>query len=375
MSPRPDPFRFDVLLEDHAEIRAKDLKARGVFDSEDLRSFVFDVGGRSVDIKYAPNSESIVVLIRHGRTVLEQAFQVKCVQNNFGQRYFFRCNHTGRPVSTLYLEGGRLRSRHVLQRPYTSRAGRPEREQLEARRLCARLAGVDGRGPAREPGKSRIVTRLLELQDRGAYLTKAASVIMARHLVTPSKPPSKRRAAPEKVSTKAAAVRQRRKLYVSPSTIIAGALDLVQVTRKRVPASPRGKTLDAANDFVDRHPRLALGELTRMMPPDPEHLWAEAFLWDVDGVPLWCTVCVDRKPGRWFAVVRFSFGDDAEVQVVEIVHGAQRNPKPYFLCPVSGARTETLYFRGGRFASAAAQRLIHRSQRARPSLWRPDSLR
>ncbi len=42
-------------------------------------------------------------------------------------------------------------------------------------------------------------------------------------------------------------------------------------------------------------------------------------------------------------------------------------PRWYMHCPVLGTRCQILYYRNGRFASAKAQRLVHRSQRAVPA--------
>ena len=62
-------------------------------------------------------------------------------------------------------------------------------------------------------------------------------------------------------------------------------------------------------------------------------------------------------------------------QVLEIVPGGQKYPKYYFVCPITGARADTLYYRDGRFASAKAQRLIHASQRGKLSIWRANRMR
>ncbi|MFJ6023562.1 hypothetical protein ACIQC9_03035 [Brevundimonas sp. NPDC092305] len=375
MGRRPNPFQYDDLLEDHPAILASELNRRGVFDDRSLETFVLDVDGRSIEIKYLADVPAVFTRIRWGRKVKEQVFPIKTVENTFGTRYLFRCGYTKRPVTALYLNGGELRSRHALQLPYTSRAGWEEREQLEAQRLCRRLAGTDGRGPARQPNKGKIVSRLNDLARRGAYLTPQARAVLLRSLEEQQKPGRKVRRASEKVGTQAAAKRQRRSGYISPHIIVAGLLEWVQTARKRSPTKPAGRVTTSPNDFIDRYPSLLLSELNRMNKFDPENLWAEALLWDLPTATLRTHVCVDRKFERHFAIVRSFEGEVENTQTVDIVYGQQKNPKPYFVCPVLGIRTEGLYYRDGRFGSAKAQRLLHRSQRGKRSLWRPDSLR
>jgi len=371
MPRRRNPFRHDVLLEDHTSLSAKALNARGVFEGKLLDTFVFEVDGRQVHVKYFDTQSAIIVRIKVGRKFLDQAFKVKRILNNFGYKYYFLCNRTGKAVSTLYFDDDQFWSRHALQHPYTSRAGPEERANLEAGKLGRRLIGTDGRGPARGQNRTRLARHLIALSHVGAILDRPVVLAINKQMggggaAQKHKP----RRIPDAIATRTAAKRRRKKGYVSPSIIISGMLEEIRWTRKRIPASPAGYVLPASIDFNDRYPCLSLRELTSLMPKAEGEIWAEALRWDLPTVgALEAWIGVDRHPGRRFAVIRLWSGDaDRVQQIVEIVQGAQKNPKKYFVCPVTGVKTEALYFREGRFASARAQRLIHRSQRADPRL-------
>lgn len=371
MPRRQNPFRYDILLEDHAPLSARALNERGVFDGELLDTFVFEIGGRQVHIKYFDSQSALIIRVKIGRKFLDQAFKVKRIFNNFGYKYYFLCNRTGKPVTTLYFDDDQFWSRHALQRPYTSRAGPVERAGLEAWKLGRRLIGADGRGPARGENRDRIARRLIALGQFGAILDDPVILAINKQMSEGGASQKHRpRKIPDAIATRTAAKRLRKKGYVSPSIIISGMLEEIRWTRKRFPAPPAGDVLPASIDFNDRYPCLSLRELSSMMPPSEGEIWAEALRWDLPTVgPLEAWICVDRHPGRRFAMIRFWSRDAERVQqIAEIVLGAQQNPKKYFVCPVTGAKTEALCFRDGRFASARAQRLIHRSQRVDPRL-------
>ena len=370
--------RFDTLLEDHAELRARDLNARGIFEANFGEIFVFHISGKEVRIRYLDEQKVVFVGTMTNRNVVDQAFPVKRVLNNFGYKYFFICDRTLRPVTALYLDRDRFRSRHSLQVPYASEAGRVQKDQYEAEALGRRLIGKDGRGPARGANRDRVVKRLQALESRGALIEPDALRAVQRHLDRPAAPVRKPRQLSREVSTKQAAALRRRKGYYSPSLIIGGMLDEIRAVRVRPPAEPTRALLQGQILSIDRYPCLSMPELTRMMPRGSEEIWAEAFRWETKtlGKPLEALIAVDRRAGRRFALVRSYLGDgERQEQVLEIAAGGQKNPKYYFVCPVTGARADTLYYRHGRFASAKAQRLIHASQRGKTSIWRPNRIR
>lgn len=378
MPRRANPWKFEVLLEDHAELRAKDLNSRGIFEAGLGEIFVFRISSREVRIRYLDSQSVVLIATMTNRKVVDQAFPVKRVLNNFGYKYYFICDMTARPVTTLYLKDDRFRSRHYLGVPYTSQAGRIEKDQLETYTLVRRLVGTDGRGPARGSNRDRVVQRLLTLESRGALLELDAQRAVQKHLDRAVQPARKPRSPRDEVSTKKAAMLRRRKGYFSPSLIIGGMLDDIRGIRVRPPAEPTGALLQGAIHSIDRYPCLSLPELAQMMPRDSQEIWAEALRWETKTLsePLEALIAIDRRSSRRFALVR-SFPRDGErhEQVLEIVPGGQKNPKYYFVCPVTGARADTLYYRDGRFASAKAQRLIHASQRGKLSIWRANRMR
>lgn len=378
MSRRPNPLRFEELLEDYVELRVKDLNRRGIFEAEFEEVFVFRISGKEVRIRYLKARSVVILATMKNRKVVDQEFSVKRVQNNFGYKYYLLCNLTGKPVTTLYLSGDRFRSRHSLQAPYASQAGQATRDQYEADALGRRMLGKDGRGPARGNNRDRLLQALLALEGRGALLEPDVQVVVAKQLARAAQPSRKPRTPRNEVSTAMAVRLRRRKGYHSPSLIIGGMLDQIRWIRLRPPAEPAGAVLDGPIRSIERYPRLSLQELTQLMPKDSVEIWAEALRWETDtlGQPLEVRIAIDRQTGRRFALVWSYLGDgERQEQVLEIAAGAQKNPRRYFVCPVTGTRAETLYYRDGRFASAKAQRLIHSSQRGRLSIWCPNRIR
>lgn len=98
--PRPaNPWRFDVLLEDHAELRVKDLNSRGIFEASFGEIFVFRISGKEVRIRYLDSQGVVLIATMTNRKVVDQVFPVKRVLNNFGYKYYLICDMTARPVT------------------------------------------------------------------------------------------------------------------------------------------------------------------------------------------------------------------------------------------------------------------------------------
>jgi hypothetical protein len=165
----------------------------------------------------------------------------------------------------------------------------------------------------------------------------------------------------------AAAISRRRQTGSVYDTVVATLLKPEIEFEKNGQARPhQGARLEVPWSLIGEHPELSLIELCRFNMWDEAHeTWFGFFKWP--GLELSNVLVSVFMPaeGRCFATIRLNYDRGPPFLIVEITTGAQKNPKHYFVCPVTGRRVDKLYFREGRFASATAQRLVHASQRAR----------
>ena len=270
-------------------------------------------------------------------------------------------------MDRLYLVQGLVGSRHQFDLPYISEDPTYQQDEGRAVSLSDRLLGRDGRGPPRGNNKAQIISELEILAGRveldletvvaiGVYRDQVARFEKSVAL----KPPT--------TSTTAAAARIRREGYTAPAIIAASLSEAADEARLAGVQAAGGIVLDRPIDFVDRYGVLSIRELTTLWPREAGGVWAQAFRWENQGSPKTYILADRVRRDRWFLLVRMYWDEEKRTtQVIEIEAGGQANPKRYLRCPVTGRRVDQLYLRGGRFACADAQRLVHRSQRVKKS--------
>jgi hypothetical protein len=247
---------------------------------------------------------------------------------------------------------------------------------LRAEALASRLTGVDGRGVARGRNRQRLADKLIAMGALPAIDMEASSEAesaraqrnrsdRARFRYDATLGPHSTRFAARgaEASWSLGAALRRDAIHASPVDVSA--------------------PLECPLAFVEDHAVLDARTLQRFAPTrrsaivqpdapaaaDPlEGVWGVRLAWPpkMMGTVTDFTVAIDVAKGRP-AVVQVRSVDGAgavreQLIDLEIVERGGRT-RWYLICPVSHRRCDRLFLRAGRFASAQAQRLIHRSQR------------
>ncbi len=368
MPRRANPFRYDNCIDFELCVRSRELRKLGVFDATSPNHvFTYKVGYVVIQFRYDSNKEVLFTHYRWKREICESWWFIRKKAQTFGNRYYFACPQTARSVDRLYLENRALKTRHELDLPYVSADPTYLQHEGRAFSLGQRLLGLDGKGPPRGSNKAQIVAELEKLAlivALGPDVQAAVRAYRTRMVKMTAAADVK----PDIHSTRAAAARMRREGYVSPAIIAASLSEPADQSRLTGVQAADGGILDRPIDFVDRYGVLSVRELTTLWPREAGGVWAEAFRWENPGSPRTYILADRVRSDRWFLLVRMYWDEEKRTtQVIEIEAGGQANPKRYLRCPVTGRRVDQLYLRGGRFACAEAQRLVHRSQRVKKS--------
>lgn len=358
-----------MLAEDCPRIRIALLKREGLFESRNSEKRLWSLGcGQQRFLIRADESRRELLVYWQGETEGAQAVEIEWVQLRFGRRPYFVCPGTGERCLDLYLSRNILASREAHGLALASKRGSPgTRWRMRVERVSDHLLGRDGKPQARGSKRSRLVDEMRALSV--GYLDKEVQNVVAAEEVRRRRARrrpyrSHRHAGP--MSTAAAFA------YSESGVSFGSALAWMEPTLAR--AAAEGPTRPASEQeqrpvrILEEFAALDMRALNRIWP-DQEKLWVAGLRWPA---PAMCgaeriVFAVDvRNDASPILLVRSVFSQAPPVeQVIELRPAHPGAPPRWFLvCPVTGQKCDILFLRDGYFASAKAQRLVHRSQRA-----------
>jgi hypothetical protein len=299
-----------------------------------------------------------------GRRHWTQTIKLSIAQLRYGERIFFVCPKTGRRCDRLYYWDGSLASAKGHRVPGLA----VRRDAIE--RILARLEGSDGADPARGANRQRIIATLK------SRLPKLEAGV-------------KRRA--ENAVHEALEKRLRQIGYLSnpPRASTEWALqsgDKMQYAwlngRSQYGASPYPVSMaeEATYDQIERAEQGSGADRFRPL---------------ASNVPVWFTeecrtldirvlTRAGHFGGNWSRSILLNWETNPEGAIYARINDAlsllalaacagsfkqtialeiDQRGRRAFICPITGRRSELLYYREGCFASRKAQRMVNRSQR------------
>lgn len=335
------------------------LKHQGVF-SNGGRPVGLMLNGAAFLIRHNEDDDSVTIAWKAEEPKVQKV-QLQWVRVGYGRRPYLICPLSGRRRLTLYFHIA-FASAEALGLTRESRTGgRVVRSRAVANKAKARLLGSDGLPPAR--GRARkIAARKLKESGLRSQLAAAALLEVER--------------------IEQAHLRRRYRhhgaigVYSTAAALQAGARAHPSLTSHAIVAHLAGRIGEPPTELgcsgshrvglIPDYPALDVRVLEKIWQMDEQGRWGVALVWP-DGsqapltVYLMASFDVLDRPALF---LEMEVNGKVLKQTIELEPSRPRTPKRWFMrCPVTQARTELLYFRGGCFASAKAQRLVHPSQR------------
>lgn len=330
-----------------APLSTAQLNAAGVFAAKDrYYPYQVQIDGELFWASYCRVTRVVSVEAYDGPHRGYGSFAVSHIDGPKGRRYYFVCPRSGTKSNNIYLCYGFFRSAWEVRDMGRIRCVTP---LAEGTALKDRLLGRDGRGPARGERRQVVLQRLRELGQLDL-----------------SDPALARAAKPSRVSVESSAVYRPkagwpRATYRSPSLV---KLTFRQLLEELQEEGPPETTRDPLST-----PMLKVGECEELSARQVAMLrraqGGGSFFYELD----WgsgrakARAYLSLQLGSPFLLLEITdHYSRCNYQVISIREGSKTD-RIYFSCPVTGTRAETVHLREGRFASRAAQRLVHASQR------------
>jgi hypothetical protein len=356
-------------VEELARLDLNTVKAAGLLDAGSEMLVTLTSGDSQTPLPVTVRRKDTTTLLLSwvwaGRT-FELSIQLTRIKRRFGFAPAFVCPETGDRCLSLYYLDGRFASRRALGLAYTSQLQSPE-ERLHARaeQLIERIEGSADRGAARGANRLRLLGQLRgllpQLVASGSSAAGALRVLdiedwrdrarRARQRPTPSASPMLCRVA----------LQAGRRL--SPKW---GSQEMVARINQAFGAAspPNVRPIRRAPAILEQHAELDVRAFRRKAG----YGTGQKLAWPIAGEPSGLVVmgCLDGGGGGGERLLLARLDPDRKVtplQAIAMQHGKYAGDV-FFVCPVSGASRRKLYYRGGYFASASAQRLIRASQRS-----------
>jgi hypothetical protein len=365
--------RVSEPLDDLPRVSIDDLRRLGVFENRaKAYPLIYRVGKAPFRFEYCAIYKHIS--IRPGTIGPEEcdSFDIVFSDLKFGRRAYFLDPETGARFLHLYLIEGRLAPRRGCERPYGSTRGKRSRRRTAIKRRIDRLTGEDAWEPASGARRKRLVDDITEMKALDDLPKDLKDSIAKRSQRRPRRATSvaidQTAFGLSDMRMSAAEARQRSAEYISPSTVFS-VLDYAVSKGECVRAGdPRFKTLDEPLALTDHFGRLDARELVQLWAHDTK--WCRALRYPSDVADLGCWFLHAARYAQGGARVWLqqrkgpNIGKAAgPVRIVKLVQ--TERGRWYLECPVLRKPCDILYLRSGRFASRAAQRLVHQSQRAK----------
>lgn len=324
------------------------LRRAGLFDEGHRGWIGFSFTKVESIFAYSRERNALAVVTFDGDEIVQQYIVLTYRKLHFGKRRYFYCTIAQVRCNELVYADGEFASRVSWKmEPGVLHAN--QRRHEASRRRVQRLLGSESKGPAR--GQNRL------------------------HLLATIKPNPWLRVADEEQSdalvamrTKVAVGRKRgvdswraMAAVLGDGRRLSGPLEYEWSADQRArfgttiePAGPR----ELPRTFVEHVPFLAVGDLSRRKLLELGAISAATLPWS-DKVHL-TIECHMLDPKRAFFVARLRHTGQAQTLRL-LPTGSQA--RWCFVCPFTGQYVTKIFFRDGLFASAAGNRLIHRSQR------------
>jgi hypothetical protein len=284
------------------------------------------------------------------------------VKLKFGDRLHFVCPVSGRRCSRLYFKDGLFASREAHGLAYQSqRQDRDERLAARARKIARRIEGDDVGGPARGRNRASLLRRLEaatnDLVGVGETPSELVALVDREHELGIAR---RRRVRPRPGDSPMLmrSALQAGRTHAIPIT--STAIQSILTRRLADQAQQPSPDLDLPPMGIDARPQLDI----RRLKPIQGYARGHRMIWPSDG----------RRDGLQVLGRLTKLGLDSwrldlwiDDLAGEICHGQQvpiiitaGRREMLMVCPVMGTRHRKLYYRAGRFASAAAQCLTRR---------------
>ena len=356
--------RSDVVLASHPRIGMGLLRRHGMFVS-DVRLLVFEFGRIDVSIKHYPEENDLCFLWKSSTHEKMERIKIDLVLLKYGCRKYFICPLSGKRTSELHLVNDTLGCRQAHPRLSVNNGSPTQRFELRISRWRAQLLGEQGYVRVKGKMRSRIVQRLKAVP----YITnRFPKLDQEFHEEEQLQISEARRKA--QASMRSGALSLASAFSAGRDIETSGVLDghgawAPEIWLASI-AEPSGQALNAPLAELEAHAALDVRALAAL-GLGKTALAAHGLLWrQPDRTEFGRAILVAdfRLANHPFLAVRSLDGADGAipVQFVRLVPSATAG-RWFLECPLLGARCDILYLRAGRFASAKANRLVHRSQR------------
>ena len=357
-------MRIDVVLESHPRISMGLLRRHGMFVS-DVSELAFQIGRTIVFARYYVEDDTLFLRGKSSYYDQSQLIGFEFAKLKFGDRRYFVCPLTRKRTSELHLVGGNFGCRQAHARLSAKNGSPTQRFEVRIGRWRDRLLGEKGYARARGKTRAQLVEKLKAIPFILMRFPDLAPVFheeSARPICE-----AKRRA---RASMRADAMTMTSALDAGRSLPTADVLDahgnlMVELWLASIP-KPSGKSLEAPLAELEAHAALDIRALAAIGLGEVE-LAAHGLVWRLsDGAEIARAILIAdfRVADRPVLVARSLVGPEGAIppQFVRLVPSAMKG-RWFLECPLLGTRCDVLYLRGHRFASAKANRLVHRSQR------------
>ncbi len=362
-------------IEDHPVITIDDLKKAGVPGGRAGDHVPVSLRGIVVVITIADRSDKSIRLdlaFRDNGQPRRQCIFVCFSQQGAVTMPYLLCPEEVIAVRQLHLFDGRFASRVFWsQRGYLSgnEGSHVDRRIRKLTEALGRLAGTDGWPKARGKNREKLLRLVAESEQAPLPVRDDARIRLVRL--------AERQEARERSKL-------RSNRLSGPCSTAAALLDGEEnpgaerlARQSRFPAeSWRIPTIRSTPAFVpapagilEDYPALDLRVLDLATRMHGAEVWTHSLVWrDASGdVPPVLLVADFRDPLKPFLLLELGHEGGSSFQrlLVDLVatNPGAKGARWYLQCPVTGHRADYLLLREGRFASAKAHRLVHRSQR------------
>ena len=318
------------------ELPMRDLTAAGLFLDYRRRydECSIDVCGQT--LKASRYHE--LIILRWARSDRAYEFIVDEVETPKGTRRLFVCPDSGKRSSKLFILHDQILSKQQIKKIGRFQSGR---NTEDVRELYEELLGSEEMAPARGARRLQLVELLRSL---GAYDEHEPLLIhAARPIDRRSKSPSSEPIWPKLADFPSGTLEENFGPFVESwlSSPSEATKDILNVNLSKIGSVEELTVARIKKLHFHYGPNLE-GELR----------WASGASAFVK--------CLETDDGE---VAFLATEGTTSVQGVRLAAGGVGS-RLYFLCPVTGEKTETLFLRSGRFGGRVAQRMIYASQRA-----------